>query len=197
MRKLILFLHTSLDGFVAGPKGEMDWINVDENMFAYAGKQTDEADTALYGRVTYQMMESYWPTAGDKPNASKHDREHSAWYNKVEKVVVSKTMQKTILPNTKIISENISREIITLKSATGKNILMFGSPTVAHSLMSENLIDDYWLFVNPILLGEGIPLFKDIKERIKLKFVASDIFSSGVVCLHYEKITQRLNKTLL
>ena len=197
MRKLILFLHTSLDGFVAGPKGEMDWIIVGEEMFDHAAQQTEKADTALYGRVTYQMMESYWPTAADKPNASKHDKEHSEWYNKVEKAVVSKTMQRENLPNTKIISENISREIITLKSATGKNILMFGSPTVAHSLMSENLIDDYWLFVNPILLGEGIPLFKDIKERTKLKFVASDIFSSGVVCLHYEKITQRLNKTLL
>jgi dihydrofolate reductase len=187
MRKLILFMHTSLDGFVAGPKGEMDWIIVGEEMFAYAGKQTDESDTALYGRVTYQMMESYWPTAADKPNATSHDIQHSAWYNNVEKVVVSKTMKGEILPNTKIISENISREIITLKSAKGKNIVMFGSPTVAHALIAENLIDDYWLFVNPILLGEGIPLFKDIKERIKLKFVASDIFSLGVVCLHYEK----------
>lgn len=187
MRKLIVFMHTSLDGFVAGPNGEMDWIIAGEEMFDHAAKQTEKADTALYGRVTYQMMENYWPTAGDKPNASKHDKEHSAWYNKVEKVVVSKTMQGENLPNTKIISENIADQIISLKQGTGKNILMFGSPSVAHALMSKDLIDDYWLFVNPILLGEGIPLFKDIKERTKLKFVASDIFSSGVVCLHYEK----------
>ena len=187
MRKLILFMHTSLDGFVAGPNGEMDWIIVGEEMFDYAAQQTEQADTALYGRVTYQMMQSYWPTAADKPKASKHDKEHSAWYNKVEKVVVSKTMQGENLPNTKIIRDNIAAEIITLKQETGKNILMFGSPTVSHVLMSKNLIDDYWLFVNPILLGEGIPLFKDIKERTKLKFVASDTFSSGVFCLHYEK----------
>ena len=187
MRKLILFMHTSIDGFVAGPNGEMDWIIVDEEMFDYAAQQTEQADTALYGRVTYQMMQSYWPTAADKPKASKHDKEHSAWYNKVEKVVVSKTMQGENLPNTKIISDNIAAEIITLKQETGKNILMFGSPTVAHVLMSKNLIDDYWLFINPILLGEGIPLFKDIKETTKLKFVASEIFSSGVVCLHYQK----------
>ena len=187
MRKLVLFMHTSLDGFVAGPKGEMDWIIVGEEMFEYAAQQTDQADTALYGRVTYQMMESYWPTAADKPNASKHDKEHSEWYNKVEKVVVSKTMQKENLPNTKIISENIPDKITSITQGTGKNILMFGSPTVAHALMAKNLIDEYWLFVNPILMGEGISLFKDIKERTKLKFVASDTFSSGVVCLHYEK----------
>jgi dihydrofolate reductase len=73
MRKVILFMHTTLDGFVAGPNGEMDWINVDDEMFDFAGKQTNQADTALYGRVTFEMMNGYWPTAGEQPNASKHD----------------------------------------------------------------------------------------------------------------------------
>ena len=180
-------MHTSLDGFVAGPNGEMDWINVDENMFEYAGRQTDQSDTALYGRVTYQMMESYWPTAGDQPNATKHDKQHSAWYNKVAKVVLSKTMQGVKLPKLHIISHDLSNEIIKLKKAPGKDILIFGSPTAVHSLMKEDLLDDYWLFVNPILLGQGIPLFKDIRDRRKLKFIASDTFPSGVVCLHYER----------
>src|SRR6266446_6833363 len=115
MKKLVLFMHTSLDGFVAGPKGEMDWIHVDEDLFEYAGKRTNEADRALYGRVTYQMMESYWPTAADKPEATKHDIEHSRWYNKVAKVVASKTMQGVNLPNTKIIADNLNKEIIKLK----------------------------------------------------------------------------------
>jgi dihydrofolate reductase len=187
MRKLVLFMHTSLDGFVAGPNGEMDWINVDEDMFEYAGNQTDQSDTALYGRVTYQMMESYWPTAGDQPDATKHDKQHSSWYNKVTKVVLSKTMEGVKLTNLHIISNDLPDEIIKLKQAPGKNILIFGSPTAAHSLMTENLIDDYWLFVNPILLGQGIPLFKGIIDRIKLKFITSNTFSSGVVCLHYER----------
>jgi dihydrofolate reductase len=186
MKKLVLFMHTSLDGFVAGPNGEMDWINVDEEMFEYAGRQTNEADTALYGRVTYQMMESYWPTAAEQPAATKHDIEHSRWYNKVAKVVVSKTMQGVNLTNTKIISDNLANEIIKLKQGTGKNILIFGSPTVAHSLIKENVINDYWLFVNPVLLGQGIPMFKGIKEKAKLKLVTSNAFPSGVVCLHYE-----------
>ena len=181
-----MFIHTSLDGFVAGPNGEMDWINADEEIFDYAGQRTNEADTALYGRVTYQMMESYWPTAAQLPTATKHDVEHSRWYNKVAKVVLSRTLKGENLTNTLIIDGNLAAEIVKLKQEAGKDILMFGSPTAAHSLMAEKLIDDYWLFVNPILLGRGIPLFNGVKEKSALKLVASNIFSSGVVCLHYE-----------
>jgi len=187
MRKLVLFMHTSLDGFVAGPNGEMDWITVDEEMFDYAGKRTNQADTALYGRITYEMMESYWPTAADQPGATRHDIEHSRWYNKVTKVILSRSMKGTNLPNTKIISENLLNEIIELKQAKGQDILIFGSPSASHFLMAENLIDDYWLFINPILLGEGIPLFKGVKIKTRLKLVETIPFSSGVVCLHYEK----------
>lgn len=184
-------MHTSLDGFVAGSNGEMDWINVDEEMFDYAGNRTNESDIALYGRVTYQMMNSYWPTAADKPNATKHDIEHSTWYNGVTKVVVSKTLKSADLVNTKIISENLSSEIRKLKSGTGKDIIMFGSPMLSHLLMEENLIDNYWLFVNPILLGQGIPLFKRINHSRKLRLITSKVFPSGVVCLHYEPKTDK------
>jgi len=186
VRRLVLFMHASLDGFVAGPNGEMDWIDVNDEMFEYAGQRTRDADTALYGRVTYQMMESYWPTAGDQPTATKHDIEHSKWYNSVAKVVVSRTMKGTKLTNTRIVGDGVTGEILKLKQNAGKDIVMFGSPTVAHALMRENLIDDYWLFINPILLGEGIPLFKELKARAALGLVASHVFSSGVVCLHYE-----------
>jgi dihydrofolate reductase len=185
MRKIISFMHISLDGFVAGPNGEMDWIKVDEEIFDYVGKRISESDTALYGRVTYQMMESYWPTAGDKPNASKHDIEHSQWYKKVNKVVLSKTMKGTGLVNTKIISDNLLKEINDIKQKEGKEILLFGSPTATHSLMQLNLIDGYWLFVNPIILGKGIPLFTDIKDKIKLKLLNTKQFTLGVTELNY------------
>src|SRR3984885_14507111 len=108
MRKIISFMHLSLDGFVAGPNGEMNWIKVDEEIFDHVGKRISESDTALYGRKTYQMMENYWPTAADKPGASKHDIEHSAWYKKVHKIVLSKTIKETGLTNTTIISDKIS-----------------------------------------------------------------------------------------
>jgi dihydrofolate reductase len=188
MRKIVLFMHTSLDGFVAGSKGEMNWIIVDETLFDYALQQTDQSDTALYGRITYDMMQNYWPSAGDKPDASKHDKEHSLWYNSVQKVVISKSMKGVKLPDTTIISNDINAEVTKLKKKEGKDILIFGSPSVAHILMAENLIDDYWIFVNPVLLGKGIPLFKGINDKIKLKFLESTGFSFGVVCLHYQKI---------
>jgi dihydrofolate reductase len=187
MRKLVLFLHVSLDGFVAGPNGEMDWIYVDENMFDEASIQTRNADTALYGRVTFQMMDGYWPTAGDQPNASKHDIEHSKWYNSVNKVIVSNSLQGTQLPNAVVIGGELTDAITKLKQQQGKDIVMFGSPSVAHSLMRERLIDEIKLFVNPIVLGAGIPLFSNIKESWKLKLVSSKTYGP-VVALHYQNI---------
>src|ERR1700712_5430557 len=186
MRNLIFFMHTSLDGFVAGPNGEMNWIKVDNEIFDFVGSMTDNADAALYGRVTYEMMQSYWPTAGDEPNASKHDKEHSVWYNKVSKIVLSKTISEKELDNTTVISDQLTDNINKIKNQDGKNILIFGSPTASHSLMSHGLIDEYWLFVNPVLLGQGIPLFKDVTERTKLKLIETKTFSCGVIALHYE-----------
>ncbi len=194
MRKIISFMHISLDGFVAGLNGEMDWIKVDEEIFDYVGKRISEGDTALYGRVTYQMMENYWPTAGDKPTATKHDIEHSKWYSKVHKIVLSRTMKEAGLTNTTIISDNLSDRINEIKQSRaqspvdngGKNdILLFGSPTATHSLIQLNLIDGYWLFVNPIILGQGIPLFAGIKDKIKLKLLTTRPFTSGVTELNY------------
>ena len=185
MRKLIFFMHASLDGFVAGLNGEMGWIKVDDAIFDFVGTMTDQADSALYGRVTYQMMENYWPKAGEKPNASKHDIEHSKWYKTVSKIVLSKTIKETGLNNTKIISENLSDNINKLKHQDGKNILIFGSPSASNALLTKGLIDEFWIFVNPILLGQGIPLFKDISESIKLSLLETKSFHNGVIALHY------------
>jgi dihydrofolate reductase len=187
MRHLVSFMHVSLDGFVAGLNGEMDWIKVDDEIFDYAGLRTSQSDTALYGRITWQMMEGYWPTAADKPNASKHDIEHSTWYNKVDKIVLSKSMKGQQLPNTIIISDDIEHRVKALKQQGGKEIIMFGSPGATHTLIQYGLVDEFWLFVNPILLGQGIPLFKNVQEITKLKLVESKTFGCGVVCLHYKK----------
>ncbi len=186
MRHLIFFMHTSLDGFVAGPNGELNWASVDEELFDFVATMTDKADTALYGRVTYEMMQSYWPNAGKEPNASKHDKEHSDWYNKVPKVVLSRTMSEQGLDNTKVIGDHLADNINKIKNQDGKNILIFGSPTASQSLLSLGLIDEFWLFVNPILLGQGMPLFKGVIETIKLKLIESKTFSCGVIALHYE-----------
>lgn len=185
MGQIISFMHISLDGFVAGPNGEMDWIKIDQEIFDHVGKRISEGDTALYGRVTYEMMENYWPTAADSPTATKHDIEHSKWYSKVHKVVLSKTMNEKNLNNTKIISENLTDSINEIREGTGADILLFGSPTATHSLMQQHLIDGYWLFVNPVILGRGIPLFEGIKDKTKLKLLTTRQFTSGVTELNY------------
>lgn len=178
-------MHISLDGFVAGPNGEMDWLKVDGEIFEHVGKRISEGDTALYGRVTYQLMESYWPTAADKPTATRHDIEHSKWYSKVQKVVLSKTLKEAGLANTRILSDNLSDQINEVKQQDGSDILLFGSPTATNSLIQQNLIDGYWLFVNPIIIGRGIPLFVGIKDKIKLKLLTTHQFACGVTELNY------------
>src|SRR5688572_27193017 len=128
MRKIISFMHISLDGFVAGPNGEMNWIKIDEEIFDYVGKRINGGDTALYGRVTYQLMESYWPTAAEKPTATKHDIEHAKWYSNVHKIVLSKTMKDAVLPKTKFIADNIKDRINEIKQSTeggSEDILLF------------------------------------------------------------------------
>ncbi|MBL0336881.1 MAG: dihydrofolate reductase family protein [Chitinophagaceae bacterium] len=185
MRKLISFMHISLDGFVAGPNGEMNWIKVDQEIFDFVGKRISETDSALYGRVTYEMMENYWPTAADKPNASRHDIEHSKWYKNARKIVLSKTMKDAELPNTVIISENLPERINEIKKQPGSEILLFGSPRATHSMIHQNLIDGYWLFVNPVILGHGITLFKDVKDKVKLNLLSTRPFTCGVTELNY------------
>lgn len=181
-------MHISLDGFVAGPNGEMNWIKIDEEIFNHVGKRIGQTDTALYGRVTYQMMENYWPTAANKPDASKHDIEHSQWYSKAHKVILSNTIKELGLTNTTIINGNLSNRINEIKQSAkdnNKDILLFGSPRATHAFIEQNLIDGYWLFVNPIILGQGIPLFVNVKDKINLKLLTTKQFASGVVELNY------------
>lgn len=182
-------MHISLDGFVAGPNGEMDWINVDPEIFEHVEKRISQTDTALYGRVTFQMMESYWPTAADKPDATTHDRNHSIWYAGAKKIVLSNTLRAEDFDNTKIIRQNLVESINSIKQSNADEsdeILLFGSPTATHALIQNNLIDGYWLFVNPVLLGKGISLFTSLNNRIKLKrSPETHQFTNGVIELNY------------
>jgi dihydrofolate reductase len=186
MGKIVLFMHSSLDGFAAGAKREMNWIHVDQEIFDYVEERIAKTNTALYGRATFQMMESYWPTAADQPGASKHDKVHAAWYKTAHKVVLSNTLNEATFTNTTVIGDDYATALRKLKQEKTGEILLFGSPTTAHALLAENLIDECWLFVNPVLLGDGIPAFKGIKERQPLKLLKAHVFSSGVVCLHHE-----------
>lgn len=185
MGKIISFMHLSLDGFVAGPNGEMDWIKVDQELFDHVENRISKGDTALYGRTTYEMMQGYWPTAGDQPNATKHEIEHSKWYAGIHKVVLSRKMSDAGLTHTTVIGDHLPERINKLKQQSDQEILLFGSPTATHSLMELNLIDGYWLFVNPIILSKGIPLFANIKDKTSLKLLTTRTFASGVTELSY------------
>ena len=184
MAKLVSSVLVTLDGFAAGPNGELNMFNVDQQFFDFADKLTSEADTALYGRGTYGIMESYWPTAGDSPEASTHDKHHSAWYNRAEKIVLSTTM-KSAGPGARIIGTDVAGEISQLKQQKEKNIQIFGSPGAVRTLTAEKLIDEYWIFLAPVVLGHGIPLFRDIHQRIDLKLSSTFTSASGMVALHY------------
>jgi dihydrofolate reductase len=185
MRKLILLAHISLDGFVAGPNGELDGFPKGEENLQFVCDLTANADTALFGRISYELLNRYWPTAKDHPGATQPEIDYSTWYNKAQKIVISKTLANENLNNTIIISDNISTEIRKIKEQTGKDILIFGSPSVSQLLMRGGLIDSYWIFVNSVIFGKGIPLFTALASRIKLTLVATKKFVNGEIGLNY------------
>ena len=186
MKKIIFSINISLDGYIAKKNGDFNWLLVDESLFDFIKTFTDDADTAIYGRKTYEMMESYWTTAADKPNATRHDIEHSKWYNDSQKIVISRTLKNKEIANTTIFDKILPEEINKLKNQDGKNLLMFGSVTTAQNMMKFNLIDEYLIFINPILLGAGIPLFKNDFNTIYLSLLNVKTFESGVIALHYQ-----------
>lgn len=185
MRKIISFNHISLDGFVASEDGELNWVKIDDEIFNFVAKRILKGDSALYGRKTYQLMESYWPKAGEKVNATNHEINHSNWYNKMKKIVLSNTLQNDKTKNLTVINDNLKESLNKIKEQDGEDILLFGSPSTTHSLLGFDLIDGYWLFVNPTILGKGIPLFKHT-NKTNLKLVGSSHkFASGVTELNY------------
>ena len=132
-------------------------------------------------------MEDYWPTADQQPNATAHDLEHAHWYRQVRKVVISKSLLATPEGNVQVIGSDLLGEVEALKRSSSREILLFGSPTAAHSLMAQNLIDGYWLFVNPVLLGRGVPIFQNINATTGLRLLDTMKLDSGVIALNYER----------
>jgi dihydrofolate reductase len=178
-------MHISLDGYVAGPNGEMDWIRFDGDLIDDVKKITDSSDTALFGRKTYEMMAYYWPTAAEQPDASQHDKDHAAWVNPAPKLVFSKMLAEATWNNSRIIRDNFADEIAAIKSQPGKNLLMIGSATTAHEFMRQNLIDHYRININPVVLGGGMPLFPKLETPLNLELSKSRTYENGVLGLDY------------
>ena len=186
MRKVILLEHVSLDGFVAGPNGEMDWINFDEALEKDVHALHATTDAAIYGRVTFQMMESYWPTVLDDPTAAQGSMNHARWLDAAAKIVISRSLDHVDWKNTIVIKDNIAEEIRRIKQQPGKDLWLIGSPSIAHIFMQHDLIDEYRLNVNPVVLGRGMPLFADADVRLPLILLDAKTYQCGVTALRYE-----------
>ncbi|HEX5654396.1 MAG TPA: dihydrofolate reductase family protein [Chitinophagaceae bacterium] len=185
MRKLVLLAHISLDGFVAGPKGELDGFESAAENLGFVCQLTEEADAALFGRISYQLLDQYWPQAKDHPGATPEEVAFSNWYNKARKIVISRTLSNQESDNTTVICEDIPAEISKIKEEAGKDILIFGSPSVSQLLMRHELIDSYWIFINPVIFGKGIPLFAETASRTKLTLLHTHRFANGELALNY------------
>jgi dihydrofolate reductase len=181
MRKVFMFNMISLDGFFAGPKGELDWHNVDKEFNAFAVEQLKEIETLVFGRVTYELMAGYWPT----PIAVKNDPVVAERMNSLAKLVFSKTLNSVEWSNSRLVEGNPAQEIAKLKSGKGKALAILGSAVLSASLMETDTIDELRIMVNPVILGSGMPLFRNGNSRHPLKFVGSRAFRSGNVLLTY------------
>jgi dihydrofolate reductase len=182
MRKIFLFMMVSLDGFYEGKNGDISWHNAGNTEFnQFAVQQTSAADLLLFGRKTYELMVSYWPTDA----AKRDDSIVAGLMNNLSKIVVSKTLDKVNWENTRLIKENVTEEIAKLKGQPGKDIAILGSSELTVFLTQQKLVDEYRIMVNPVALGAGKSLFTGLQDKVNLKLLSSRVFESGNVLLTY------------
>ena len=188
MRKVVVINRVSLDGFFAGPHGEMDWFIPDpevDKALHEGGTDTVPADTVLFGRVTYQLFEAHWPKAASDPNAPEGERATGRELNAMTKVVFSRTLQEVNWVNSQLAKGDLASEVQKLKRGAGGTMLIFGAGTIVQQLAAAGLIDEYMLCVTPVILGAGKSMFIGV-NRQQLKLVKARDFKSGNVLLHYK-----------
>lgn len=190
MRKLISHMQVTVDGFMAGPKGELDWSGQyhDEAMWRDVWDLLSTVDTVLFGRVTYRLFEDYWPAVPANPSSTKDDLEFSRWIDKTPKIVASTTLEKVEWKNSRLLKGDVGEEVAKLKAQPGRNLLIFGSSTLASTLLKLGLIDELRTNVHPVVLGRGKPYFRDLNDSHGLKLVKARTINAGVVGLHYQAL---------
>ncbi|MBO9703520.1 MAG: dihydrofolate reductase family protein [Sporocytophaga sp.] len=181
MRKLIAGINMTLDGF-----GDHTAINPDDEIHQHYNDLLKSADSILYGRITYQLME-YWPTVVENPTGNKATDEFAATMDNIEKVVFSHTLKNVTWKSARLAQRGIKEEVTLLKQQPGRDILV-GSPSLIIESLNLNLVDEFQLCVHPVIVGKGLQLFKDIKDRTELKLLRTKTFSGGAVILYYEPI---------
>ena len=180
MRKLIAAINMTLDGFC-----DHAAMIADDEIHQHYNEILSHADTLLFGRITYQLMESYWPSVVKNPTGIKPTDEFAVLIDNIAKIVFSRTLKNVDWKNTKLKKEVIKEEVLEFKQQAGKNILV-GSPSLIVALTQLDLIDEFQLAVHPIVLGSGLPLFKNVRDRVNLKLLKTKTFDCGAVTLYYE-----------
>lgn len=194
MRKVVLFMMVSLDGYFEGPNHDLSWHNVDNEFNAFAVKNLNESGVLLFGRRTYELMANFWPSYKPK-KGDKDDILVAQKMNNLPKVVFSKTL-KTVKQirnwnNVTLIKGNIAHEIKRLKNQPGKNLAVFGSSNLSSSLLEMGLLDELRIMINPVVIGKGTPLFNGIKDRFNFKLTKTKTFKSGNILLYYQKAAKQ------
>ena len=184
MRKLGVFNNATLDGYFTGKNGDLSWAkgHMDAEFNAFVADNATSGGLLLLGRVTYELMASYWPT----PQARKNDPVVAERMNNLPKVVFSRTLDKASWSNTRLVKGDIAAEIRKMKGEPGKDMTILGSGSIVSQLAREGLIDEYQMVVNPVVLGEGRTMFDGIKGSLTLKLTRTRTFGNGSVFLCYE-----------
>jgi dihydrofolate reductase len=185
MRKMIYSMTVSLDGFIAGPTGEIDWSVPDEELHRFHNQRVREIGAHLCGRRLYEVME-YWETADQNPSAAEHELEFARIWKSLPKIVFSKTLEK-VEGNARLVRDGVAEEVARLKEQPGKDLAV-GGAGLASTLIKLGLVDEYRLFVNPVVLGGGTPYFPALEERINLELVETQTFGSRVVYVRYRRV---------
>jgi dihydrofolate reductase len=185
MPKLIVFNHVTLDGYFAGTNGDYNWArngNDDAEYAAFVAENASGGGQLLLGRITYELMASFWP----KPIAMQHAPAVAEGINRMPKAVFSRTLTTASWNNTKVLNGDIVSEIRKMKNGAGDSIAILGSGSIVSQLAPEGLIDEYQVVVNPVVLGKGRTMFDGVKEKLNLKLARKRIFNNGKVFLCYE-----------
>ena len=188
MRKLVVFNQVTLDGYFAGMNGDISWAhkdNTDAEWNAFVADNASGGGQLLFGRITYELMASYWPT----PLAIKNDPVVAERMNNLPKVVFSRTLDQPSWNNTKLVKGAVAAEVRKMKKEPGEGMAILGSGSIVSQLAQEGLIDEYQVVVNPIVLGKGRTMFDGIKTMLTLKLTRTRTFGNGNVLLCYEQRT--------
>ena len=181
MRKIIAAINMTLDGFC-----DHTAVIADDELHIHYSELLKKADTILYGRITYQLME-YWKTLVKNPSGNKPEDEFAVTIDKISKVVFSRTLKNVNWKSARVAKQGVKEEVIDLRRQSGKNILI-GSPSLIATCLNLNLIDEFQLCVHPVIAGNGLPLFKNINNRINLRLLKTKTIGSGAVIIYYEPI---------